>query len=286
MFQAVTGDRRKLESGSQLGRYEIRERIGTGGFCNVYRAWDPAIGREVAVKTCESVQPPVLERFAREARLAGGLNHPNIVRIHDFQGGEDPCFMVQELLPGEDLERRLTRRVPMTVAQKSRILAGIAGGLAHAHAQGIVHRDIKPANIRVLPGGGVKILDFGIAKSIESERSMTRPGVTIGSLGYMAPEQIEGGDVDHRTDLFALGIVAYELFSGHRPFDGDNVDELFERILHDDPEPLSAIAPEVPAPIDAVVLRCLDKIPDRRPDSAESVREVFTGYTLQGQTAA
>jgi serine/threonine protein kinase len=285
MFEAVTGERKGLEIGNLLGRYEIRERIGTGGFGSVYRAWDPAIGREVALKTCESLQKPVLERFAREARLAGGLDHPNIVRIHDFQNGGEPCFMVQEFLPGEDLEKRLTRKAPMPLSEKARILAEIAGGLAHAHAQGIVHRDIKPANIRLLPDGGVKILDFGIAKSLDGERTVTRPGVTIGSLGYMAPEQIDGGEVDHRTDLFALGIVAYELFAGRRPFEGESLDELFQRILEDEPEPLSAAAPEVPIKLDAVVLQCLAKDPAGRPDSAEAVRDVFANSCSQSPVA-
>lgn len=281
MFEAVTGERKGLESGSLLGRYEIRERVGTGGFGNVYRAWDPVIGREVALKTCESLQKPILERFAREARLAGGLDHPNIVRIHDFQNGEEPCFMVQEFLPGEDLGKRLARKTPMPLSEKARILAEIADGLVHAHAQGIVHRDIKPANIRLLPDGAVKILDFGIAKSLDGERTMTRPGVTIGSLGYMAPEQIDGGEVDHRADLFALGIVAYELFAGRPPFEGDSLDELFQRILNDEPEPLSAAAPEIPVELDAVVLQCLAKEPAARPDSAEVVRQVLANVFLQ-----
>jgi eukaryotic-like serine/threonine-protein kinase len=272
MFEAISGERRGLETGDVLGRYQIRGRIGTGGFCSVYRAWDPAIQREVALKTCDSLQKPILERFAREAQLAGGLDHPNIVRIYDFQNGDGPYFIVQEFLPGEDLEKRLARREPMALVEKARILAQIARGLAHAHARGIVHRDIKPANIRLLPGGGVKIMDFGIAKSLNAELTMTRPGATIGSLGYMAPEQIEGGEVDHRTDLFALGVVAYELFAGHKPFGGEGLDELFERILNDEPEPLSAFAPQVPVELDALILRCLEKDPTRRPASADEVR--------------
>lgn len=272
MFEAISGERRGLEAGDKLGRYEIRGRVGMGGFCSVYRAWDPAIRREVALKTCESLQKSVLERFAREAQLAGGLDHPNIVRIYDFQSGDGPYFIVQEFLPGEDLEKMLARQEPMALPEKVRVVVEIARGLAHAHARGIVHRDIKPANIRLLPGGGVKIMDFGIAKALNGELSLTRPGATIGSFGYMAPEQIEGGEVDHRTDLFALGVVAYELFGGRPPFAGEGLEELFDKILFDEAEPLSVFVPEIPFELDTLVLRCLEKDPARRPDSAEEVR--------------
>jgi serine/threonine-protein kinase len=265
--------RRELQKGETLGRYQIVARIGAGGFGNVYQAWDPLIRREVALKTCESDQAAVRERFARESRSAGGLDHPNIVRIHDFhQTEEGLSFIVQEFLEGEDLAERLFRRGRMPVAEKLRILDEIACGLSHAHAQGIVHRDIKPANIRLLCDGRVKIMDFGIAKAAGSDPTMTRPGTSMGSLGYMAPEQIEGGPVDQRTDLFALGIVSYEVLGGRRPFEGAGVAQLFERILHDEPEPLSAFALDVPVELDALILRCLEKDAARRPESAEEFR--------------
>jgi len=265
--------RREFEAGQTLGRFEIQERIGTGGFGNVYRAWDPLMGRETALKTCESEDPGIRERFAREARLAGGLDHPNIVRIYDLRDDDTPWFLVQEFLPGQDLSVRLGRRPQLPTAESFRILDDTASGLGYAHAKGVVHRDIKPANLRLLPDGSVKIFDFGIAKWMGADRSMTRPGTTIGSLGYMAPEQIEGGEVDQRADLFALGIVTYELFSGRRPFQGEGVVELFQRILYDDPEPLAEVAQELPPELDALVGRCLEKEPARRPDSAQEFRE-------------
>jgi len=256
-----------------LGRYQVLALVGTGGFGNVYQAWDPVIRREVALKTCESDQAAIRERFAREARLAGGLDHPNIVRIYDFhQAGDGRSFIVQEFLEGEDLTEGVARRRSMPSSEKLRILDEIAAGLAHAHAQGVVHRDIKPSNIRLLGDGRVKILDFGIARSAGADPTTTRPGATIGSLGYMAPEQIEGGPVDSRTDLFGLGIVSYEIFAGQRPFEGEGVAELFERILYDEPEPLSSFVLDVPVEFDALVLRCLEKDAARRPASAEDFR--------------
>jgi eukaryotic-like serine/threonine-protein kinase len=270
-FQALPVPRRELRRGDSLGRYEIVSRIGTGGFGNVYRAWDPLMRREVALKTCETWQESARERLAREARLAGGLDHPNIVRIYDIQDGDGLCFMVQEFLSGEDLASRLSRPEPIAFREKLRILDEIACGLGHAHARGIVHADVKPANIRLLPDGRVKILDFGIAELLDAD-GVTRSGATIGSLGYMAPEQIDGGEIDRRTDLFALGIVAYELLGGWRPFEGEGVSELFERILCDEPEPLSAFVPGFPVELDALILRCLEKDSARRPACADEFR--------------
>jgi serine/threonine protein kinase len=271
-MSAVDGERRELEPGANLGRYEVRERIGSGGFGNVYRAFDPVIRRDVALKTCETAQQPIRDRFAREARLAGGLDHPNIVRIYDFQDEKAPWFLVQEFLDGEDLSSLLARGEP-TAGEKLRILDEVAAGLEYAHASGVVHRDVKPANIRILSDGRVKILDFGIAKSLDADRTMTRPGVTVGSLGYMAPEQINGGEVDHRCDLFALGLVSYELFAGRRPFQGEGIGEVFQRILNDDPEPVTSLRPEVPTELDALILRCLAKDPAGRPGSVEEFRQ-------------
>ncbi|HEY7113983.1 MAG TPA: serine/threonine-protein kinase [Thermoanaerobaculia bacterium] len=262
-----------LDRGQRLDRFEIRRRLGSGGSGHVYLAWDPLMGREVALKTCDTDDPPVRERFAREARLAGGLDHPNIVRIFDFRDDETPWFLVQEFLDGEDLSQCVARRSPMPLEGKLRLLEETAAALAFAHEHGVVHRDIKPANIRVLSDGRIKILDFGIARSLDGGPSTTRPGTTIGSLGYMPPEQIEGGPVDPRSDLFAMGVVAYELIAGHRPFDGGSIGELFLRIVHDDPEPLTSFLPSVPDALDALVLQCLAKEPAQRPASAGDVRD-------------
>jgi eukaryotic-like serine/threonine-protein kinase len=257
---------------SQLGKYELLERIGGGGFGSVYRARDPALQREVAVKTCEVPDAERRARFFREAKLAARLHHPNIVTIFDFDGEHDVPYLVQELLRGQDLVTRLRDGPPLALAEKLRILDEVAAGLEHAHGEAVVHRDVKSANILVTDEGPAKILDFGIAKGLDDDASLTRPDVTVGSAGYMSPEQIEGDELDHRTDIFSLGVVAYELFSGRRPFEAPTLPRLFERILHEEPTPLGDLCPQLPAPLQALVLCALSKDPNDRPQSAAVFR--------------
>lgn len=194
-------------AGTELGHYQVVGKVGAGGFGCVYKAWDPLLERFVAIKTCESGAPETRHRFARETRLAGSLNHPNIVTIFDCQLEGDVLFLVQEFLDGEDLDATIRRGEPPRLADKLRILDEICAGLCHAHARGVVHRDIKPANVRIPTTGLAKIMDFGIARSVGDDVEITEPGRMVGSAGYMAPEQIQGGPIDQRTDLISGQIM-------------------------------------------------------------------------------
>ncbi len=270
-------DTSTLPSGT-IGRFRLLEQIGSGGFGSVFRALDPNSNLEVAVKTC-TIGEDGHPRFFREARLAGKLHHPNITKVFETGVEGDTPFMVQELLPGRDLSVLIRLREPPTLEEKLRILAGIADGLAYAHAEGVIHRDIKPSNIRVLDDGTVKIMDFGIAKAIDSSTGMTRAGTGVGSIGYVSPEQVRGQEVGPRTDLFLLGLVAYELLSFRPAFRHDNLFRLMERIVQEDPDPLIDVAPSVPAGIAAVVEKALRKSPDERFASALEMRDALARAT-------
>jgi len=247
-----------------IGKYEIVEKIATGGFGTVYKAWDPMIRRAVALKTCEVPDANVRARVFREAQLAGSLQHPNITTVYEFGVEGIVPFLVQELLSGEDLDRFIARQDPLPLPEKVRILIAVASALDFAHAAGIIHRDIKPANIRILETGVVKIMDFGIAKSLDSNTSITKDGTAVGSTPYMSPEQIVGEAVDARTDLFSLGVVAYELLSGRKPFSNEKLFLLLEQIVKTEAKPLREIATEVPESLAAIVERALRKMPEDR----------------------
>lgn len=189
-----------------LGRYQLLDKIGSGGFGTVYKAWDPLIQRAVAIKTCEVRSEEVRARFFREACLAGGLQHPNITTIHELGVERDTPYLVQEFLPGADLDRIIARPRPLSLLEKLDVLIGVASGLQYAHASGVIHRDIKPSNVRVLEDGSVKIMDFGIARSLHGGGcDLTKAGVTVGSSAYMSPEQARGETLDARSDLFSFG---------------------------------------------------------------------------------
>jgi hypothetical protein len=247
-----------------IGKYEIVEKIATGGFGTVYKAWDPMIRRAVALKTCEVPDANVRARVFREAQLAGSLQHPNITTVYEFGIEGIVPFIVQELLSGEDLDRFIARQAPLPLAEKVRILIVVASAIDFAHAAGVIHRDIKPANIRILESGVVKIMDFGIAKSLDSESSITKDGTAVGSTPYMSPEQIVGEAVDARTDIFSLGVVAYELLSGRKPFNHEKLFLLLEQIVKTEAEPLRKITPEIPESLAAIVERAMRKMPEDR----------------------
>jgi eukaryotic-like serine/threonine-protein kinase len=238
-------------SGTRLGPYEVLSPLGAGGMGEVYRARDPRLGRDVAVKVLPasfSSDRDRLKRFEQEARAAGVLNHPNITAVYDIGTHEGAPYVVQELLEGETLRDELSGgRVSPRKAIDYAIQ--IAQGLAAAHEKGIVHRDLKPENLFITRESRVKILDFGLAKLTQIEGSgslsqlptATEPGVVMGTFGYMSPEQIKAESVDARSDIFALGVILYEMLSGQRPFRGDSPGETMAAILKEDPQDLSVI---------------------------------------------
>jgi predicted Ser/Thr protein kinase len=254
----------------KIGKYEILEKIGEGGFGVVYKGKDPFIKRLVAVKTCSSENESIQKRFFREAEIAGNLHHANVVTIHDFGVEGETPYLVQEFLTGEDLDVLINDPSRhLSLPTKVRYLRGIAEGLRYAHAQGVIHRDIKPSNIRVLENHRVKVMDFGIAKLKDQESQLTQTGMALGTVAYMSPEQLKGEKVDHRVDIFSFGVLAYELLVGKRPFHADSVSTLFYQLLHENPPPIED--PEVPAELKTAVEKCLAKTLDVRYRSFDDV---------------
>jgi serine/threonine protein kinase len=265
----------------KIGKYEISEQIGVGGFGAVFKGRDPFIKRTVAIKTCQLDDEEVKSRFFREAELAGNLHHRNITTIYDFGVENGIPYIVQEFLTGEDLDKKIKRLESLSIPRKVEILMAIAEGLGYAHRHSIIHRDIKPANIRVLEDGSVKIMDFGIAKSLATSSNLTQTGITLGTSAYLAPEQIRGDPLDGRTDIFALGILAYELFTTRKPFRGEHLSTVLYRILNEAPEPIQASNPEVPASLSAVVSKAIEKSPGSRYPSMEALNQDLAGIYRQ-----
>ncbi len=252
----------------RFGKYAIEAQVGQGGFGVVYKGRDPVLRRTVAIKTCSSLDAKLRKRFFREAQLAAGLQHPNITTVHDLGVEDGVPYLVQEFLPGEDLDHLIERRSELSTAAKLDILLQIARGLEHAHGEGVLHRDVKPANVRILTRGGVKIMDFGIAKLLGSHTRLTGTGMAIGTVGYLAPEQMRSKELDERADVFSFGVLAYELLTFERPFQGDDFSQVSYQLLYVDPPPVEerwpAAAPGsgCPSALGAIVRRCLEK--DRR----------------------
>jgi eukaryotic-like serine/threonine-protein kinase len=256
-----------LEALGKIGKYEILGRIGEGGFGVVYKGRDAVLQRYVAVKTCSSSDEKLRRRFFREGQIAAGLQHPNITTVHDLGVEHGVPYLVQEFLPGEDLNHTIARQEGLTALRRLDILAQVARGLDYAHQQGVLHRDVKPANIRVLPSGAVKIMDFGIAKLLHEVSDVTTQGVTVGTVGYLAPEQLRGEEVDRRTDIFAFGVLAYELLTYERPWKGSTFSEVSYRLLNEEPAALRDLAPVHSQAIAELTKRCLAKDPARRYES-------------------
>lgn len=254
-----------------FGKYQVFELIGQGGFGRVYRGLDPALGRQVAIKTCTSRDAKLRQRFLREGKIAAGLQHTHVVTVHDLGYEGDLPFLVQEFVPGEDLSQLIARQGDIPLADKLDILTQIARGLAHAHQQGVLHRDIKPANIRRRPDGQIKILDFGIARLADDGHTVTTEGVAVGTLGYLSPEQLASDPVDARADIFSFGVVAYELLGRRRPFVGETVSQVLYQLLYAEPPSLQTLRSDCPAELAALVHRCLNKKAADRPASFSEV---------------
>ncbi|MGE3959410.1 MAG: protein kinase [Vicinamibacterales bacterium] len=255
-----------------IGQYEIVRMLGRGGMGSVYVARDPAIDRLVAIKLLrEGVDSPeVRERFKREARSAGQLRHPNIVTIFHVGDHESSPYIVMEYIPGETLAELISQQAPLTIGRKLRIIEEVCRGLAYAHKFGIVHRDVKPLNILVDTEGSVKILDFGVARA--GDQGLTQLGMMMGTPNYMSPEQISPGRADHRSDVFAVGLVFYELLTYRRAFPGHDFSVL-QRILQSDPDPVERYCPGIDPAILAVLRRALAKKPDERYQDLGAMRQ-------------
>ena len=241
-----------------IDRYRVRERLGQGGMGALFLALDPAIDRLVAIKVLRVDNPDVRERFQREARLAARLQHPNIVTVYDVGEHDGQPFIAMEYIPGETLAELIRRRAPLDTRQRVEMVIEICSGLAFAHKHGIVHRDIKPANLILSRDSNIlKILDFGIARAGES--GLTQVGMVIGTPNYMSPEQVRGEAIDHRSDIFAVGLVLYELLVYRQAFEAETQPAVLMKILSDHPAPLAMLDPMVDAGVATIVYKALAK---------------------------
>jgi len=256
---------------TQLGRYRLVAELGRGAMGVVYRAEDPLLNRTVAIKTVILMDDPAARaeyeaRFFQEARAAGGLNHTNLITIHDIGREGDIAYMAMELLEGTELRELMTRgRLPLPFALE--VVAQVADGLAFAHEHGVVHRDIKPGNIMIVRDRIAKIMDFGIAR-VRASDIKTQTGAILGSPRYMSPEQVTGQPTDRRSDVFSLGVVLHELAAGEPPFTAPTMTQLMHQIATATPRPPSSINPLVPAMLDLIVAKALEKQPDARYQNA------------------
>ncbi len=248
----------------QIGKYEVLDKIGSGGFAVVYKGYDPFIKRPVAIKMCYSRDEETRKRFYREAQIAGSLVHRNITAVYDFGLQDGMPYLVEEYLPGEDLAHMIRRREPETLDEKLDFLLQIASGLGYAHSKDVIHRDIKPSNVRILDNGRAKIMDFGTAKLANVESNLTQTGMTLGTVAYLSPERLLGEPSGTNSDIFSFGVLAYELLSFRRPFTGRNIPNLIDQVLNTAPEPLERNWPECPPSLSDIVHKCLVKDPTVR----------------------
>src|ERR1700723_674060 len=272
-----------LKSGARLGPYEILALLGAGGMGEVYRARDSRLGRTVAIKIlpahlCGTREAQ--ERFDREARAISSVSHPSICHLYDVGAESGVSYLVMEYLEGETLADRLMEG-PLTVELLLKLALEISDGLDKAHRGGLVHRDLKPANLFLTRDGHVKILDFGLAKSLEALNSatsgheatavganFTSPGLTVGTVAYMSPEQARGDAVDGRSDLFSLGVVLYEMATGRKAFGGSSTAVVFEAILNRDPQPVTELNARLPQAFSNILGKLMEKDPDLRYQTA------------------
>ena len=282
-----------LAPGTTLGPYQIAASLGKGGMGEVYRAHDPRLGRDVALKVLPvdmASDPSRLERFTREARTIAALNHPHIVTIHSTEEANGIRFLTMELVEGQSLDA-LIPPGGLPLAQFLDLALPLADALTAAHQKQITHRDLKPANVMVGADGRVKVLDFGLASApagasipdasrgpgfspadLVTSPQVTTPGMVIGTMPYMSPEQVEGKTLDHRTDLFSLGVIFHEMLTGSRPFTGDSSAQIMSSILRDTPPRMSELRADVPEELSRLIHHCLEKrVGDRVQTAAMSI---------------
>lgn len=289
----ASGERKKI------GKYDVIDVIGRGGMGVVYKAVDPGIGRTVAIKMTTAAvvaDPELLMRFKREAQSVGNLQHPNIVTVYDLGVEDGGPYLVMELLDGESLDSIVRSRRPISLEEKLDIVVQVCNGIQYAHQRKVIHRDIKPGNVMILKDGTAKIVDFGIAQM--GLQRLTRPGQLVGSFQYMSPEQINGANVDSRTDIFSIGVMLFELVAGRLPFEGKDTGDMLMKILHDPTPALSGLVKNCPAGLDEIVQRALAKDPDQRYQTADELsldlghvlekwrRERISEYLQAAETAA
>src|SRR5271165_4686927 len=281
-----------LPAGTKLGPYEILTPLGVGGMGEVYRATDTKLGRDIALKVLPAEMahdPERLARFRREAKALAQLDHPNIVTIHSVEEADGVHFLTMQLVEGLPLDR-LIPASGLPVEQIVEIASALADALAAAHEKGIVHRDLKPANVMVSKEGRVKVLDFGLAKDVGASDPAdatltsdhrTQVGMVMGTPAYMSPEQTSGRPLDHRTDIFSMGVLLYEMATGRRPFEGTSSAELISAILRDNPPAVTDARPDLPSDLTRIVRRCLEKDPRHRLQTARDVSNEFRDLARQ-----
>ena len=281
-----------LTPGSRLGPYDIIAPLGAGGMGEVYRATDTKLGRDVALKVLPAEMahdPERLGRFRREAKTLAQLDHPNIVTIYSVEECDGIHFLTMQLVEGAALDH-LIPAGGLPVEQIVEIASALGDALAAAHDKGIVHRDLKPANVMVSNEGRVKVLDFGLAKDVSAtdpadatltSDHRTQAGMVMGTPAYMSPEQTAGRPLDHRTDIFSLGVMLHEMATGRRPFEGSSSAELISAILRDNPPPVTDARPDLSSDLARIVRRCLEKDPRHRVQTARDVSNEFRDLSRQ-----